>query len=96
MNEPKEIYRAIISVIAKDKINMFGKIAVAQINSVQGVTIDDGGNIVSLDGDCVSILDSIVERFEKMIGVVSTNSIKITIESIIRENPDVKLPAKLK
>ncbi|AOV94927.1 hypothetical protein AQV86_03305 [Nanohaloarchaea archaeon SG9] len=69
------------------------ELAVRQANQVEGLQVNDEGEVESFNGDKKEILSQLVEKYEEMMGNVATNLIAEEMKN--RDVEASELPEKL-
>ncbi|MFB6182651.1 MAG: hypothetical protein ABEI78_01170 [Candidatus Nanohaloarchaea archaeon] len=73
-------YEDIIEHIIQKEKDVIGPVAVKKADSVDGLEVDDDGNIENLDGDGKEVLSDLVETYKTIVGK--------SIASVLREEKD--------
>jgi len=71
-------------------------IAVRLAEGVKGLNISYDGTVMSCTGDPAELIEKLVERYEKIERGVAITLAKKAIEPIIKENPELKIPDRLR
>ena len=89
-------YEDLIMAIVKMQGKVIGLgIALHLARGVLGLEISEDGVAATYDGDPVTILENLVERYRKVERDVAITLAKKAIEPLIKESPDLKVPEVL-
>ena len=89
-------YEDLIMAIVKTQAKVIGLgIALHLARGIQGLEISEDGVAVTYEGDPVTILGELVERYRKVERDVAITLAKKAIEPLIKETPKLKVPEVL-
>ena len=69
--------------------------AIRKARKVPGITADNTGTVVKLEGDPAQIVDNLIAEYEALSGEAAVRFSMQAGESIIKENPKLVLPERL-
>lgn len=94
----EQAYREILDDFVRNKVSLFGGVAVTRARSIVGCRVDARGRVLGLDTDPFDVLVRMLAAFESLSGRISTVSARGTIACLrIRERyPGLELPEPLK
>lgn len=82
----------IIEKVIEDESDLIGPVALRKAQEVEGLEVDEDGNVQSIDGDGNEVLDRVLEAYK---GVVGEQAIEATKREV-REEIDGEPPEALK
>jgi len=89
-------YEDLIMAIVKTQAKVIGLgIALHIARGIQGLDISEDGVAATYDGDPITILENLVERYRKVERDVAITLAKKAIEPLIAESPELKVPEVL-
>lgn len=71
-------------------------IAIRLALGVKGLNISYDGTVISYIGNPIELIEKLIERYERIEKNVAITLAKKAIEPIIKENPELKVPDKLR
>lgn len=81
----------IIETTIEQESDLIGPVAIRKASNVDGVEIDDDGNVTSLEGDGEEVLTSIFDAYEDVVGEKAIELLKRKV----RDNIDSEVPEVL-
>jgi len=79
--EQTEKYKNIISeMIAKQAVVLGPKIAILKARNVQGLTVDDKGDVISIEGNSSEVLQSLIDEYIALSGEIVKNVMRPIFE----------------
>lgn len=92
-----EAYLHLLRAFLRDKVALFGHVAVRRAQAVPGLRVHETGDIAGIDRDPFAVLDDALRAFEKLSGRASTLSARTAVHRLgIRERyPGIELPEGL-
>lgn len=82
----------IIEKVIEDESDLIGPVALRKAQQVEGIEVDDDGNVENINGDKNEILESVLDAYK---GVVGEQAIEATKREV-REEIDGEAPEALK
>lgn len=95
MSRNNEVYKEILNKIMEGKIRVFGVLAIRKVQHMEGLIVDNDGRVLSITGDPVSIISTLLRQFEGIVGKSSTLAARTAIVGIKSRYPDLELPPEL-
>jgi len=94
--ENEQAYKEVINTIIESKVKAFGQLAINKAKIINGLTVDDQGNVGSISGDPKTVIHNLLITYEEICGRVSTISAR-TVTARLRRNkyPNLELPKEL-
>lgn len=90
-------YEDLISAVIKKFMTVVRKEIIIDVaNNIEGLQVDDDGNVAALTGDGSAIFDELYDRYKSMGGTIAKIFAKQAIEPIIESNPELKVTDELK
>ena len=93
--ENEQAYTEVINTIIASKVKAFGRLAIDKAKTINGLNIDEQGNVVALFGSPQTIIHNLLITYEEICGKVSTISARTVIIRLRRKYPDLELPKEL-
>jgi len=89
-----EAYRLLLSEFLKEKVGLFGDVAVRKARSISGLDVAPDGKVVAVVGDPLETLRELLAVFERLSGLASTVSARRLVQTLgLREKiPGIELP----
>lgn len=85
-----EEYKQMLSELIKKQAVMLGpSVAFGKAKKVQGLTIDEKGNVMQITGDPQQVLKDIAREFMEISSQVAQN----TIEALLSKYPGIEKPS---
>lgn len=88
-------YKEILTKAVKTEFDIVGENALKIARSVDGLNVDDEGNVISYQGEGVDKLNEFIEKFMDF-SPVSKYPIKNAVKPFFEKNPDLEKPDILK
>jgi len=93
--ESEQAYKEIINTIIKSKITAFGRLAIDKAKIINGMTVDEQGNVVSFSDDPKTVIHNLLITYEEICGRVSTISARTVTVKLRKKYPNLELPKEL-
>ena len=93
---PAMQFPQIATRIIKEQELVIGPLAWSEASKVEGLTIDQSHNLVSMSGDNKNIIDRLVAQYERIFGKTSHEVCREAVHDIIAEMPADEIPSSLK
>mgnify|MGYP006297081171 CR=1 FL=1 len=91
-----EGYRELIESMIKEERRVVKDVALKEVREMEGIVIDEDGNIVELSEDGREVFTRIYRRYKELgFGTVRI-VIKKAIEPVLEKNPDLEVPEELR
>lgn len=91
-----DIYAQIAVKIIQSQAAIIGPVAVEQANQVAGMSVNWDKEEVTITGDKVSVLESLIQQYKELFGHISVEVSKEAVGSLMHELPANGLPASLR
>lgn len=89
-------YEAIVEAIVNKHVDVLGKmIALERASHVEGLELDDNGNVKKISGNGTVVLESLIHQFQDLLGPAGVSFCKNAAAPIIKQNPGLLLPQSL-
>lgn len=92
MNPYEEIAQAIIQ---KQMLVIGGSIALSRARKVNGLEVDEGGNVKKISDNAVPALEELVIQYSELLGPAGISFAKDAALPVIAKNPGLLLPRSL-
>lgn len=91
-----DAYQEMAEAIIKKQILVLGQqIAIERAKKVSGIAMDESGNIQSIGGNGLDVVEKLIETYQELLGPAGLSFAKDAAEPIIKNNPGVSLPKSL-
>lgn len=82
-----EDYQALLSDLVKKQMVMLGpQVALSHARKVQGLTVSEEGQVLSIAGDPHSALNALANGYMQLSGQIA----KTTLDSLLEKYPEIK------
>ncbi|MFH1781573.1 MAG: hypothetical protein ABH835_03090 [Patescibacteria group bacterium] len=86
MAEQDQYQQLLSEIVAKQAIILGPEIAVLKARSVKGITVDDKGNVTSIEGDAKEALQQLVDAYVSLSGQI----VKSAMLPLFSKYPDIE------
>jgi hypothetical protein len=93
--ENEQAYKEIINTIIESKLIAFGRLAIDKARIINGLTVDNQGNVVSFSDDPKTVIHNLLITYEEICGRVSTISARVVTARLRKKYPNLELPKEL-
>lgn len=93
--ENEQAYKELLTAIIKNKMKVFGKLALKTARSAGGINVDDEGEVIFIHGEPVKVVEGLLNGFVKLSGKATIFNARIAIMPIKKKYPELKLPELL-
>lgn len=93
--ENEQAYKELLTAIIKNKMNIFGKLALKIVKSSGGMTVNDEGEVIFIHDEPIKVIERLLKEFFELSGRASTFNARIAVLPIRRKYPDLKIPLSL-
>jgi hypothetical protein len=93
--ENQQAYQEIINTIIESKVRAFGRLAIDKAKIINGLNIDDQGNVISVSDEPKTVIHNLLVTYEEICGRVSTISARTVIMRLKNKYPNLDLPKEL-
>ena len=93
--ENEQAYKEIINTIIASKIKAFGRLAIDKARTINGLSIDEQGYVISLSDAPKIIIHNLLITYEEICGRVSTISARTVTIRLRKKYPNLELPKEL-
>lgn len=81
-------YQNVLTDLIKKQMLMLGpNVALGQAKRVEGLMVDNEGNVTEIKGDPQAVLASVAKQYMALSGQIA----QMTLESLVKKYPDVKI-----
>lgn len=93
--ENEQGYKEILAAIIKNKMKIFGQLALKIARTSGGMDIDDKGGVIAITGEPVKVVEKLLYSYIQLSGRVAIFNARISILNIKKKYPGIKLPEML-
>ncbi len=93
--ENEQAYKELLTTIIKNKMKVFGKLALKIANTSGGMTINDDGEVAFIHDDPIKVVEGLLNGFIKLSGRATIFNARIAVMPIKKKYPNLKLPELL-
>lgn len=87
MNPSHEDYKEILTEIIKKQSVILGpQIAILKARSVVGVSLDDNGNVIDIEGNPQDVVQKVIDQYVALSGEIVKNA----VNSVFAKYPSLK------
>ena len=92
----KEGYKELIEAVVKQEKKIVKDVAITSVNRIEGVEVDEDGNVERLDREGDKVFRDIYKRYKEIGFGTARVIIKKAIKPVIEEYPELDIPEELK
>ncbi len=91
----KEGYRELITAVVKNEKRIVKDVAVREANRIEGLYVDEQGNVEDLERDGSKIFEDLYKRYKELGFGAAKIIIKKAIQPVLEKYQDLEVPDEL-